>query len=330
MGLFELFYYVGYRVKTAVDLKDRRRLPKPVISVGNLTTGGTGKTPATIAIALQAQNRGLFKNPCVLTRGYRGKLKGPVVVDPGMSTAQAGDEPLLMAGKLGGIPVVKCANRYEGGLFALGNIEPVPDLFVLDDGFQHRRLLRDVDILLVNSHDPFGGGHLLPLGSLREPMSQIQRADVIVITKMGKGDDAGPLSRQIRKYNEQAPIFTAGFGPTHLVSPDGERLPTEWLRGKDVFGFCGIGEPESFKEVIVRAGAHLRGFRKFGDHYHFSHSDLQKVLNEAHVSGAPWLLSTEKDLVRLQDLEPPENLLALAIEFTADNTFFDEVFGRLS
>jgi tetraacyldisaccharide 4'-kinase len=230
-----------------------------------------------------------------------------------------------MARRLGDIPVVKCANRYEAGMYAINNLDPTPDLFVLDDGFQHRRLFRDKDILLVNSRDPFAGGKLFPVGLLREPLVQMKRADIIVITKKS-GDNSRELEKTVRRYNADAPIFGSGYGLSSVMDASGEKRPIEWLKGKDVYAFCGIGEPGSFREALVRAGTQLRGFKAFGDHYRFTQGDMRKISNQAHVNGAPWIITTEKDIMRLQGIDTPENLLTLVIDFVAEERFFGEVF----
>jgi tetraacyldisaccharide 4'-kinase len=323
MGLFELVYYLGYRVKTSCDLRKQRRLPVRVISIGNITCGGTGKTPAAIAVALEAKARGL--TPCVLTRGYKGSLKGPVLVSPDMRAEEAGDEPLLMACKLGDIPVVKCADRYEAGMFALETLDPRPDIFVLDDGFQHRKLYRDTDVLLISARNPFDSGKLLPMGLLREPLKAMKRADIVVITKKAD-DNSRHILETIKKYNPDAPAFSSGLRLVSVTDASGESRPVKWLNGKDVYMFCGIGEPGSFKDSLVQAGAHLRGFKTFNDHHGFTQEDMRKLRNDAHVNGAPWIITTEKDIMRLQGIEFPENLLSLVVEFAAEEGFFDEVF----
>ncbi len=324
MGLFELIYYAGYRLKTSHDLKKQRRLPARVISVGNITSGGTGKTPATIALALEAKGRGLM--PCVLTRGYGGSLRGPVVVTPDMKAREAGDEPVLMAMKLKDIPVVKCANRYEGGIYALDRLDPKPDIFFLDDGFQHRKLHRDKDILLINSREPFDNEKLLPMGLLREPLSEMKRADIIVITKKPESRPK-ELVERIRQHNPTAPIYNSGCRLSAVVDASGERRPADWLKGEDVYGFCGIGEPGSFRDTLVGAGSNIRGFRTFKDHHTFTEADLRRIRKDAHICGAPWIITTEKDIIRLRDFDTPENLLALGIEFVAQEGYYDEVFS---
>jgi tetraacyldisaccharide 4'-kinase len=323
MGPFELIYYAGHRLKTSYDLARQRRLPARVISVGNITTGGTGKTPATVALALAARGRGL--KPCVLTRGYGGSLRGPVVVTADMKAREAGDEPVLMARKLGDIPVVKCVDRHRGGSFALERLDPKPDIFILDDGFQHRRLHRDKDILLISSRSPFDNEKLLPLGLLREPLGAIGRADIIVMTKKPDTRQKALVER-LRRYNSTAPIFSSGYRLSAVVDASGERRAADWLGGKDVYAFCGIGEPGSFRDTLVGSGANLRGFKAFKDHHSYTESDLLRVRKDAHISGAPWIITTEKDIIRLRGIDIPENLLALEIEFVAQEGFYDEVF----
>src|SRR3990172_6618152 len=193
MYLFEFLYYLGFSAKKHYSLGRQRRLPYRVISIGNLTTGGTGKTPATMALAEEAKKRGF--RPVILTRGYRGKAKGPCFVTKGegplLALEDAGDEPFLMAERLSGIPIVKGGNRYEAGMFAVkelfGQSPQLPDglLFLLDDGFQHRGLYRNKDVVLIDAGNPFGGGRLLPFGGFTEPITAIAHSNVLVLTKTG-------------------------------------------------------------------------------------------------------------------------------------------------
>ncbi len=183
MNIIEYLYYAGYFIKKKNSLKKQRRLSHKVISVGNLTLGGTGKTPLVIALAQGAVKRG-FK-PCILTRGYKGKVKDPTFVSKGngaiINISEAGDEPVLMAQRLRNIEIIKGKDRYEAGLLSKKS-----DLFILDDGFQHWRLHRDVDIVLIDAVRGFGNKRLFPLGPLREPLSALKRGDIIVFTR---GDD---------------------------------------------------------------------------------------------------------------------------------------------
>ncbi|NWF75086.1 MAG: tetraacyldisaccharide 4'-kinase [Nitrospirae bacterium] len=341
MNLPELIYYIVYSIKKHSSLKNQKRLPQKVISIGNITLGGTGKTPATIALAEKAREKGFI--PCILTRGYKGKAKGTVFVSKGevplLNQYQAGDEALLMAEKLKGVHVVKGKNRYEAGKFALGSL-PIalsPDLFILDDGFQHWSLFRDKDILLINSLNPFGNKRLFPVGSLREPINQIKRADIIVTTNTsihpsplreeGKGRGISNLIHEIKQYNTNAPIFFAEHKPTKFIKTNGETMPLNWAKNKKFFGFCGIGNPQSFKETLSSINIELKGFRIFRDHYRYTKDDIGTIIRLANNSSAEWIVTTEKDIMRLKEQNIPENLIALEIEFSVEEGFYDEVFN---
>lgn len=346
MGLFELIYYAGYRLKRSYDIKRQKALPCTVISIGNITVGGTGKTPAAIALAGEAFKRGL--NPCILTRGYKGNIKGPCFVSKGfgplLGAGDAGDEPVLMAEKLKGIPIIKAANRYEAGIFGIKELNPpTPFLFILDDGFQHWRLKRDMDILLINAANPFGRGRLLPVGILREPLREIKRADIIVITKSSLGDRSEPeitdLIKEIKQYNPSAPIFLAGHVPSYL-SKGGTGIVGQWhseqtyypaqqLLNKDIYAFCGIGEPLSFKTTLESTGANIKGFKAYQDHHAFKPSDMEFIKREAQKCNSEWIITTEKDIIRMKDLCLPDNLMSLAIEFMVSGDFYEEVFRDL-
>jgi len=330
MGPLEYIYFAGLSVKRYFSINNRRRLPFRVISIGNITAGGTGKTPAAIAIAEEAKRRGLM--PVILTRGYKGTAKGPCFVSKGsgplLTAQEAGDEPYLMSVSLDGVPIVKSADRYRGGIFAireLGLQDPSTTLFILDDGFQHWKLFRDRDILLINAENPFGSRRLLPVGRLREPLKELCRADVIVITKSSR-EDMGLIS-EIRKYNSRAPIFFAGHKTASLRTSSGEAKPLEWLQGKKIYGFCGLAEPEAFRQTLISLGADIRGFRAFADHHGFSGEELHQLKEESRRSGADILTTTAKDMARLSSLDLPENILIIEIKFIADVPFFESIFA---
>lgn len=361
MTLPEFLYYLGYSIKKRNALKNQRRLAGKVISIGNITLGGTGKTPTTIALAKVAKQKGF--RPCILTRGYKGKIKGPIFVSRGerplLDEYQAGDEALLMAKKLKGIPIIKGKDRCKAGMFALSSLPPAlcPNIFILDDGFQHWGLFRDKDILLIDGTNPFGNRRLFPFGSLREPVSATGRADVIVITKTndsvksqrskvpahpapsggeGQEGDAGnselrfnSLIGEIRKYNKKAPIFFAKHSPSKFITTTGDTFPLEWVKEKKFFGFCGIGNPQSFKATLQAANVELTGFKTFRDHYRYGNGDIKAVTSDAKREGADWIVTTEKDIIRLKELDIPENLIALAVEFISDEGFYDEVFANM-
>ncbi|HWR59088.1 MAG TPA: tetraacyldisaccharide 4'-kinase [Thermodesulfovibrionales bacterium] len=331
MGPLELIYYLGYSLRKNRDMKNRRRLPRKVISVGNLTLGGTGKTPAVIALAEEARKRGL--QPCVLTRGYKGKAQGPCFVSKGngplLSAEEAGDEAFLMAERFKGVPIVKGRDRYEAGMFALQHLQ-FELLFIMDDGFQHWKLWRDRDILLINGTDPFGNKKLFPSGILREPLSEMKRADIIVITKISReiaGDIcSNSLMSEIKQYNPDAPVYIGEHIPVCLRTLSGEELTLGTISGKKVFSFCGIAGPSSFKESLLRTGADVKGFMAYRDHHRYSPGDVIRICEAAVRSGADWIVTTEKDIIKLTDFGLPENLLALRIEFRTEEGFYETVF----
>ena len=346
MGPLEFIYYLGYSLKKSRSLRNQERLPHKVISVGNLTVGGTGKTPAVIAIAEEGVKKGF--SPCILTRGYKGTAKGPCFISKGegplLGVDEAGDEASLMADKLRGVPIVKGKNRYEAGIFAMRNLRSFATdqpsgagkphlLFILDDGFQHWRLSRDIDILLIDSTNPFGNKKLLPTGRLREPLKEMKRADIIVLTKLRK-EAADPypghagLTSEIRRYNPDAPIYRSAHIPVGLRTLSGRDMPLAVLADKPVFAFCGIGSPSSFRETLAGTGAEVRGFMSFMDHHAYDGRDLQRIVGTARECSAGWIVTTEKDIMRLRGLEDVENLVALSIAFRAENSFYDEIFAE--
>ncbi len=337
-------YYLGYRYSKYSGMKKRKKLPFRTISIGNITTGGTGKTPATIAVAEEAKRRGF--SPIILTRGYRGSAKGPCFVTKKLTSDEAGDEPLLMEDRLRDVPVVKGGDRYKSGIFAIeelavgrgpgatGGMETPqltgPVLFILDDGFQHWGLHRDKDIVLIDSGNPFGNRMLLPIGILREPLTSLSRADIIVLTKKEKSGgrpDIDNIIREIRRYNPVAPLFFAEHAPVSLISLSGEKISPDRVSGKKVFGFCSVGNPESFKKTVESTGGELAGFKAYRDHYRYRSRDVLKIKGEAGRCGADWIVTTQKDIIKIRGLGPPENMLVLEIEFSVDTGFFEEIFS---
>jgi tetraacyldisaccharide 4'-kinase len=339
MHVTEAIYHFGLSVKKFRAFKNRKRLPGKVISIGNLTVGGTGKTPATIAVAGEALKRGLC--PIILTRGYGGKAPGPCFVTrgdgPHLSAEGAGDEPALMAERLSGVPVVKGRNRYEAGIFALRElsrgIKTIPEdklIFILDDGFQHWSLYRDVDILLLDCANPFGNGLLLPLGRLREPVSAVSRADIVVLTRTGSRGketcDVEKTMRQIGQYKPGMPVFTSEHTPVSCRLVTGSTEPFSFLSGRKVFGFCGIANPGAFRDTLLSGGAELTGFRPFRDHYRYRQKDVDAIAGEAERAGAVWIATTEKDIMKTRELALPGNILIIEIAFFTADSFYETIF----
>jgi len=285
--------------------------PVPVASVGNLTLGGTGKTPLTAWLCRRALESG--RTPAVVSRGYGGRAgAGPVVVSrgsgPEIGPETAGDEPVLLARMLPGVRVVVGSNRAAGARRAA---ELGADLVVLDDGFQHRRLRRDLDVVLVSANDPFGGGSLLPAGRLREPVDSLRRASVVVVTRCDPGTPIDAVVRAVRDAGSAVPVIRAGHRPVGFVDRAGSTRPAP----ERAIAFCAIGDPAGFRRDLERTGVRVDRFASFRDHHPFRAADLEPLIRDAEAAGAA-LVTTEKDLVRLSrpDAPDPGAVIALRIE----------------
>ena len=266
----------------------------PVISVGNLTVGGTGKTPMVAWLARELERRG--RRPAVISRGYGGKAgRGPLLVSDGggprVDASVAGDEPTELATAHPGLIVVVGSDRVAGARAA---IKAGADVLLLDDGFQHRRLARDLDLVLLEAHDPFGNYRTLPSGRLREPLRGLRRADLVLLTR-AEVDETFPLiERVVRVHHASVPIVRCG----HRI--------VDWLRDGNqpvappvrAVAFCGIGNPERFRLDLQRAGVELLGFHSVGDHRRFRHEELSAWAAEAARHEVP-LITTAKDDARL-------------------------------
>jgi tetraacyldisaccharide 4'-kinase len=266
----------------------QRRLSGAVISVGNLTTGGTGKTPMVLCLAEHLLAEG--KKTGILTRGYRGAAS---------STGSTSDEVQLLQARLGNrVAFGIGADRFSrGSELAKRGVE----WFLLDDGFQHLQLARDVDILLLDATNPFGGGHLLPAGRLREPKSAMSRADIIVITRSGHA----PAVEAAVRRESRAPIFYARTQLDSLVplraGYAGHALPE--TKGQKFFAFCGIGNPPAFLADLREWGLQIVGHRIFPDHHRYTPEDIQAIESDARRTGADALICTEKDTFNLANAQ---------------------------
>lgn len=295
----------------AIGLKRKKRLPARVISVGNITLGGTGKTPAVIEIAeMLIRNGGC---PAVVSRGYGRRDESElIVVSDGRNihagAIDAGDEPLLIAARVPRAVVVVGSDRYRAGLSAIKSFGV--DTIILDDGFQHLRLKRDLNIVLIDSVHPFGNRCLLPAGILREPVSGLRRADAVLIT--GSDGRVDALKSEIRGLTKK-PIFTARHEPLDITDiKTGEVRPLIALKGTKTFAFSGIARPERFGELLRSLGADLRGEASYSDHYQYTRQDLADIFLNASDSKAVMIITTEKDAVRLRHLNP-DGIWALRI-----------------
>ena len=318
------FYLLSLPYGAAVRARNRlfdlgvlkqERMGCPVVSVGNLTVGGTGKTPMVIKLAAMLRDRGL--RPAVLSRGYGGTNTSPVlVVSDGRQVLagpeEAGDEPVLIARRLLNVPVLAGTKRTVTGQYARETLGA--DVLVLDDGFQHRWIRRDLDIVLLDSREPLGNGFLLPRGPLREPPEALERAGVVAFTRSEKGS-APAIDGRIAGWLPGRPVLRTRVRPTSLIGSDGKESSLSSLAGKRVFAFAGIAQPDSFRLSIESLGGRVAGFIAFGDHHRYTAEDMRRIERELAETGAEVLLTTEKDGVKLSAIEAlRQRLSLLAVE----------------
>jgi tetraacyldisaccharide 4'-kinase len=302
----------------ALKLFKQNELPCPVLSVGNITLGGTGKTPVVIHISeLLIHNR---RHPAVISRGY-GRLNEAetLVVSDGRSVLldplTGGDEPVLIGSKLKGVPVVVGRNRHHAALDALHRFNS--DVVVLDDGFQHLQLGRTLDIVLVDACDPFGNGKLFPAGILREPLTALGRADAVLITRADQGGNVQQVHDIVAHYTH-GKIFTSRFVPLNVVEcSTGDILPLSHVRGNKLIVLAGIARPASFISLLLSLGGIVAAECIYPDHYAFKRSDLEDVYSTAEQKKADMIVTTEKDAVRLKHLSP-KGIFALSITLSVD------------
>jgi len=301
------------------------KLSRPVISIGNITTGGTGKTPLVelVARTLAAEGRKV----CILTRGYGRKNPNErVLVSDGITVfsnpAEAGDEPYLLASNLVGVAaVVSDSNRFAAGQGAINHLGS--DCFVLDDGFQHLQLARDLDVVTIDATNPWGGGHLLPYGRLREGLTGLKRASCFVMTRCDQVDSVEPVSKELAKLSGDRPLFLSRMVNLRITPLNPETLKTPQ---EPVAAFCGVGNPQSFFRHLTLNG-HSPIFRKsFPDHYSYTQSDVDALAHSAKQAGAQSLITTAKDAVKLHALQFSLPCYSLEIKLQLDN---DEEFRRL-
>lgn len=256
----------------------------PVVSVGNLTLGGTGKTPFVAWLAQWYLDRGVRVG--LVSRGYRSQPGRP------------NDEALELAQRLPGVPHVQHPDRVAA---AREVIAQGCQLVIADDAFQHRRLGRDLDIVLLDAREPFGGEHVFPRGLLREPLAGIARADVVALSRANQvdADRRRAIHDRVRQFNPHAIWLETEHRPTRLVSSAGDTLPLDALRDAPVFAFCGLGNPHAFRDTLVASGATLVGWREFPDHHPYAPTDLAALAQAIAATPARLAVTTSKDLVKL-------------------------------
>jgi len=331
---------VSLRLKLyACHIWRRHQLGCPVLSIGNLTVGGTGKTPVVEKLArdLHAQGRRV----AILSRGYKsvrprgssGKSQVRVVTEGGvllLDSKTAGDEPFMLAKNLRGVAVLIDKDRVECGRHAISSLGS--DLLILDDGLQYIRLQRRFDLVLIDREAPFGNEHLLPRGTLREPPSHLRRATHILITKCD-GSDLSDLHRRIRLYNRVAPIIECRHRAVELHDlSTGEILPLTSLQGLRAGCLSAIASPESFEEGLRRLGVSLELTQSFADHHRYSKREMERFISRCVRRGVSCILTTEKDAVRMPRLlnqELPIRYLRIEIEILNGREYWDRMVQQL-
>jgi len=288
-----------------LGLRKARRLPVPVIGVGNLAVGGTGKTPLTMAVVRALKHLGLPAG--VISRGYGRKESAPLLVGDGKNifadSARAGDEPVLLA-RWSGAPVAVGASRYAAGRLLLERCGP--RVLVGDDLFQHRCLRRDLNLLTLDANDPLAGGRLLPRGRLREPASALARADAVVLTRAASEEQAQEARERLAWRLGHKPVLSCGHVITGMDEATGQGPQPEDWQGAPVLAFCGLANPESFRAALSDAGLTVLELKSFGDHHRFSPEEIARLWARAATLSARALVCSAKDAVRLPAELPPD------------------------
>lgn len=293
----------------------------PVISVGNLSTGGTGKTPMTIDLVGRLVKRG--RRPAILTRGYAA------------AAGQIADEVQEFHEALPDVAVVVDADRVRGAATARRRFNV--DCLVLDDGFQHRRLRRDLDVVLIDAMNPWGGGAMLPAGRLREPPAALRRASLVVVTRVNLVEQPAlaVILQRVRAVAPAASILQSRLVVERLTATDATSRPPDALSGRPVMAVSGVGNPASFSALLARYGARLAAAREFRDHYAYGRADAVAVAAAARRSAAEWVVTTRKDWVKLLPLwqslcdAPPLVRVDVRMEWS-DPRLLDEALERVA
>jgi tetraacyldisaccharide 4'-kinase len=288
------------------------RAARPVISVGNITTGGTGKTPVVQWLCAALQARGY--RPAVLMRGYKA------------AAGERGDEQRLLEAHLPGVTIHANPSRVAGAAEVIARTPDV-GVLVLDDGFQHRKLRRDFDLVLIDASNPFGFGHVLPRGLLREPLTGLERASAVLLTHCELVDSArlDAIQTRLRSLAPQAPTYRSEHHHTHLADRQGDHIPLEHLRHRRTMTLCAIGNPGAFEQQVALRGAEIVDTVRFADHHHYTVADLEHLAQLARHHRADLLVTTGKDWVKLCDLPyqsidlPPIARMEMSIRFAEND-----------
>ncbi len=306
------------------NILKQTKLPCPVISFGNIVVGGTGKTPAVESTAKLLQEAGY--KVAILLRGYGRKSSEKIlIVSDGhrclCTRLESGDEAYLLAHKLNGIPIIVGKNRVDTGKIACDQFDC--DIILLDDGYQHRKLVRDIDILTIDSTQLFGTESLLPIGTLREPLASLKRANIILLTRVDiSNTQIANLKNKINQRIQNTPILESIHHPSslyelgnHYIPIDKSKtIPMKNLEGKRILAVCGIGNPEAFKKTLLYFNPEFIELLPFPDHHIYTDSDIEKIIQQSKQVNAEWVITTQKDEDKLSSLSQHIRVLVLSIE----------------
>jgi len=320
LGAAALGYRLGAAARNAAfdrGLKAVHRARVPVVSVGNLTLGGTGKTPAAEWLARWYRERGV--RVCLVSRGYGG-------------AGSVNDEALVLDENLPDVPHLQDPDRVRLAEIAVDELET--ELILLDDGFQHRRLARDLDLVLIDALDPFGQGRIFPRGLLREPTSSLRRAHAAIVTRadLVPDDRRAAIRAEVARRNPAIPVLDARHAPRDLIDGDGVASPLGDLAGRRVAAFCGIGNPEGFRRTLESLDCRVVDLRAFPDHHAYTAEDVADLSRWAAASGADLALTTQKDSVKLRLSElgdAPLRALRIGLELLGDARPLEDLLARL-
>lgn len=335
LRIFSFIYGLGVRVKLGLyscGIKKQHKLDCTVISLGNITVGGTGKTPTAQQLAMIIRDMGY--KVVILNRGYRAGWKGDIgLVSDGkkifMSANEAGDEAYLLAKNLPGVPVVVGKDRAVTGEYAVKQLKA--DVVILDDGYQHWKLARDLDIVLIDTLNVFGNNFLLPRGTLREPLANLERAHAYLLTKVDQSSHnaRNNIRNILARYNCIAPVVESIHNPRAFIEIEDwykkglrcTKINLEVVRGKRVMAFSAIGNPSSFEQTVADTGASAVEPVRFPDHHSYTMAEMQDVMQKAVDQGACALITTEKDAVKIpaefihSDRPLPMYILSIELDF---------------
>jgi len=339
LGVLSVLYGVAVRIRilayrSRLLLRDFR-LPTKVISVGNIAVGGTGKTPLVMVLAECFQRWG--NRVVIISRGYKRKGKGVVVVSDGrrilVDRERAGDEPYLFGLKLKDVPVIVGESRHLAGWVAIRDF--APDVLLVDDGFQHLKLRRDLDIVVIDGSNPFGNGTLLPRGILREPLSSLKRAHLFCLTRVDQSHQLEHLRVQLRRINPNARLIETVHRPRRLRTLRSEQeLPLAFLEGRKIFALSSLGNPDSFERTLEGLGAEIVGRARYRDHHDYTAEDLKAAWQQAKDLRSEGIVTTEKDVVRFPShfdplAVPPDEIPIFVLEIKLDIVAGEDVLPEM-